>query len=285
MRPLGPRTQQLYRGALRRAFGNFPPGKAIPPHVLASWTEANLGLLRAALRRYEAENGRDASWIKAAVPRKYGIKRIVRIPGEGEAQAYEAAAAKLAPGVRVMALLPIVLGLRAAEVCGLRRDTVRAAVKSGELIALRKGGEEQVIRVGALKPLFEELLATKPARPKAILSRGAVMPRKQAWEVAGEVLSGGGFPGQYQALRRLVQQVGRDAGIEKLHPHLLRHAYATRLNRDGAPLFTIQAALNHKSIATTQRYVHASAADVEKYQRPLSNALVNALLIPGVPPL
>lgn len=280
MRPLGPRTRHLYSSTLRRAFGGLPPSAAVPLQVLDTWSESNLGILRAALRRHETEAGRDPGWIKQAVPRKYAVKRVVRIPGEQEAQAYETAAAKLPPGVRVMALLPIVLGLRAAEVCGLRRDAVRAAVRSGELIAVRKGGEEQVIRVAALKSLFEELLATKPARPKAVLARGPVAHRKQAWDVAGEVLSGGGFPGQYQALRRLVQQVGETAGIDGLHPHLLRHAFATRMNRDGAPLFTIQAALNHKHIGTTQRYVHASAADVEKFQRPLPAAL-SAALGPG----
>lgn len=284
MRPLGPRTLQLYRSTLRRAFGELPPSSTIPAHVL-EWKEASLGILRAALRRYETEEGRDPTWVKAAVPRRYAIKRVKRIPGEQEALAYEAAAAKLPKGERVMALLPVLLGLRAAEVCGLRRDAVRAAARSGELIAVRKGGEEQIIRVANLKPLLEELLATKPARPKATLTKGPVAPRKLHWDVAGEVLSGGGFPGQYQALRRLVRRVGEAAGIEGLHPHLLRHAFATRMNRDGAPLFTIQAALNHKNIATTQRYVHASAADVEKFQRPLSGALVTALLIPGVSPL
>jgi integrase len=214
------------------------------------------------------EAGRDAAWVKAAIPRKYAVKRVIRVPGEKEALAYEQAAATFPEGKRILALLPILLGLRAAEVVGLKREAVEAAVKTGDLVVLRKGGEEQIIRVPNLRPLFEELLAARPARPQAILARGPVRPRKQTWAVAGEVLSAGAFPAQYAALRALVSKVGKKAGMGRVHPHLLRHAFATRMNRDGAPLFTVQAALNHKNIATTSRYVHAAASDVEKFQRP-----------------
>jgi site-specific recombinase XerD len=268
VRPLGPKTEKLYAATLQRAFGNGPPSRVIPQSLLESWGEPSLALLRAALRRREVEAGRDPSWIRQAIPRKYAVKRVIRVPGEAEAAAYEKAAAQLPDGVRILALLPLLLGLRAAEVVGLRRDAVETAVKTGDLVVLRKGGEEQIIRVPSLAPLLQELLNARPARPKTILARGPVQPRKLRWDKAGEVLSAGGFAGQYARLRALVRQVGEVAGIAKVHPHLLRHAFATRMNRDGAPLFTVQAALNHKNIATTARYVHASASDVEKFQRP-----------------
>lgn len=281
MRPLGPKTAALYASTLQRAFGAAGPSRVVPASLLKDWGEPSLSLLRAALRRREVEAGRDPAWIKQAIPKKYAIKKVIRVPGEAEARAYEDAAARFPEGMRVMALLPILLGLRAAEVVGLTRSSVETAVKTGDLVVLRKGGEEQVIRVRGLVPLFEELLAARPARPKAILARGPLQPRKQQWAKAGEILSAGGFAAQYARLRSLVAQVGREAGLEKAHPHLLRHAFATRMNRDGAPLFTVQAALNHKNIATTARYVHASASDVEKFQRPAP--VLNSGALGGLP--
>jgi len=281
VRPLGPKTTALYASTLKRAFGGGKPSRVIPASLLEDWSEASLGLLRAALRRKEIESGRDPSWIRQAIPRKYAIRKVIRVPGEAEARAYEAAAAQLPEGTRVMALLPLLLGLRAAEVVGLQRTAVQDAVKTGDLVVLRKGGEEQIIRVPGLAPLFEELLATRPARGKARLSRGPVQVRRQAWAKAGEVLSAGGFAAQYAKLRVLVAQAGKAAGMDHVHPHLLRHAFATRMNRDGAPLFTVQAALNHKNIATTSRYVHASASDVEKFQRPVPALPVTRLPVAG----
>lgn len=268
MRPLGPKTAALYASALRRAFGSAAPSSNVPPHVQA-WSESSLALLRAALKRHEALAGRDGAWILKALPRRHAVRKVLRVPGEEEAVAYEAAAAKLPRGVRVLALLPLVLGLRAAEVLGLRRQAVQEAVKTGDLVVLRKGAREQIIRVAHLKDMLRELLDTRPAKPHPILRGPAPLaPRKIVWTEAGEVLSAGGFQAQYQRLRALVKKTAQEAGMGHAHPHLLRHAYATRLNRDGAPLFTVQAALGHRSITTTQRYVHASATDVERFQRP-----------------
>jgi len=312
----------------QRAFGALAPvGASIPEHV-KTWPESSRALLRAALRRESMERGEDPAWIEKAIPRGYAIRRALRVPGEDEAARYEEAAARLPQGVRVLALLPIALGLRASEVCGLTRANVERAAETGELIVLRKGGAEHAIRVSNLRGLFAELLET-PARPPPIRLTGGGGPDVQVgrggtkltpgvgsgpglgghaprpeghgrplrapwedaegggggggshpapgggsgrgvrWEIAGEILtSGTGSRSPYNRLRDLIAQTGKEAGLRGLRPHLLRHAFATRMNRDGAPIFTVQAALGHKNVATTQRYVHASAGDVEKYQRP-----------------
>ena len=123
MRPLAPQTERLYASALHRAFGSLPPGNVIPDHVHA-WPESSRAILRAALRREALKAGQDPAWIERAIPRGYSVKRALPVPAEEEAARYEAAAAELPPGVRVLALLPILLGLRASEVCGLTRASV-----------------------------------------------------------------------------------------------------------------------------------------------------------------
>lgn len=188
------------------------------------------------------------------------------IPGEEDARAYEAAAASLPRGRRALALIPLALGLRAEELCSLSRESVKRAVKTGELIAMRKGGRERVIPAKKVQALLSELLEAPAARGRGHRPISGPRPA-QAWAHVGEILSPGSYQTQYQGLRALIRKTGAAAGLDGTRPHLLRHAFATRMNRDGASVFTIQAALDHANIATTMRYVHASHADVERHQR------------------
>ncbi len=133
-------------------------------------------------------------------------------------------------------------GLRVGELCALDPDDVDLA--SG-LIRVRKGkgGKERRVPMGA---------AAADAVRDWLLERGE-HPGPLFLNARGRRLGD-------RTVRRLLQQAGRDLGVPDLHPHALRHSFATHLLDAGADLRGIQELLGHSSLSTTQRYTHVSVA-------------------------
>lgn len=72
-----------------------------------------------------------------------------------------------------------------------------------------------------------------------------------------------GNPVSVRTIERAIQQVGRAVGDNKLTPHVLRHTFATRLLRV-TNLRTVQLALGHARISTTEIYTHPNQDDLRK---------------------
>lgn len=137
-------------------------------------------------------------------------------------------------------------GLRVSEALGL----VKASVDLEQRIVrvLGKGGKERIVPVGrpAADALRRYLALGRPHldrrhRPDLFLNvRGGALTRA----------------GAFLILRRLADRAGLEP--ERVHPHLLRHSFATHLLEGGADLRSVQEMLGHADLSTTERYTHVS---------------------------
>ena len=93
------------------------------------------------------------------------------------------------------------------------------------------------------------------------------------WKRPTDWLFPGEKPGQpisTQTVFHTCRKAARTAGIAKpVHPHSLRHAFATHLLEDGVNLLVIQALLGHKNLKTTARYLHLADSTVRSARSPL----------------
>ena len=148
-------------------------------------------------------------------------------------------------------------GLRVSELVGL---DVADVERSSRLVrVIGKGDKERVVPIGgAALVAVEEYL--RDGRPRLRSTHGRTRP-----DAAALFLSTRGSRMTRQTVHRLVRDYGRRVGLE-LHPHTLRHSFATHLLEGGADLRVLQELLGHADISTTQVYTHVDRSHVvEEY--------------------
>lgn len=158
-------------------------------------------------------------------------------------------------GLRDRALLETLYGcgIRASELTGL--DVADLDLDEGFMRVFGKGSKERLVPVAGAAELAL----------RAYLRAGRPMLRKKRSLVAqdGSALFLNAHGGRLtrQSVHALVQRYGRRVGLE-LHPHTLRHSYATHMLEGGADLRSLQELLGHADISTTQMYTHVDRTHI-----------------------
>jgi len=147
-------------------------------------------------------------------------------------------------------------GLRLSELCALDRY---ADFDQGELAVRGKGDKLRVVFLSdRAKKVIKDYLAKRTDAEAALFvslsknPKGSPNPPK----VLGRIIP--------RAVQRLFVHWAAAAGIpKKLHPHQLRHSFATDLLLNGADLRSVQELLGHANISTTQIYTHLTNKELK----------------------
>ena len=168
-------------------------------------------------------------------------------PGEAE-RLIDAAKGTQPRSLRDQALVELLYGagLRVSEAVGLDRTGVDLDDRFVRVTG--KGDKERVVPIGrhAAEALRRYLSRGRPHldrrhRPELFLNaRGGPLTRA----------------GAFLILRRLAEKAGLDPA--RIHPHVLRHSFATHLLEGGADLRSVQEMLGHADLSTTELYTHVS---------------------------
>lgn len=178
--------------------------------------------------------------LEQGIPRALAYEDVIKILTEGTADSKKRARDRL--------LLELLYssGLRVSEVVSLNWQDVD--IDERWIRVMGKGSKERIVPFG------------REAQDQLRSWRASL-------EIAGVPVDGDAplFAGvgadrlTERTVHRVVVAAGKKVGIFGVHPHSLRHSFATHMLERGAPLAVIQELLGHESLVTTQRYLTITA--------------------------
>jgi len=257
-----PRTVDAYSRDLRQlaAWRKGPVGETTTEElerwiaemradgIAASTVARRIAALRSFFRHQMLLGARDDN-PAAALQLPRHVRKLPRTLSPAEAERLIDAAAGTTPrAMRDRALVELMYGagLRVSEATGLHRRSVD--LEDRLVRALGKGSKERLVPLGrpAIDALRRYIAMGRPHldrrnRPELFLNaRGGPLTRA----------------GAFLILRRLAEKAGLEP--QRVHPHLLRHSFATHLLEGGADLRSVQEMLGHADLSTTELYTHVS---------------------------
>lgn len=146
-------------------------------------------------------------------------------------------------------------GLRISELCSLNRYI---DLKRGEITVRGKGDKLRVVFLSdSAKKAIENYLKKRSDTEEALFIS---LTKSKTPKVIGRIIP--------RTVQRLIDYYSRKAGIPKhIHPHLLRHSFATDLLINGADLRSVQELLGHANISTTQIYTHLTNKELKEVHK------------------
>ncbi|MSP57038.1 MAG: recombinase XerC [Myxococcales bacterium] len=249
-RPLHEATRFDVRGYLARPAPGATPKAVSSPATVAQRMAAIRAFFRWAMREQLAD---EDPTVRLARPRvRSSLPRVLEAPEARELVEHPVLPARGGDGRRNAAILELAYGagLRVSELAKV--DIGDLDLVAG-LVHVRegKGRKDRRVPMGppAVAALRAHLAAHEPARGSTADSTKAVFLNP-----AGKRLS-------TRSIHTIVHRSGVTNGLAGVHPHALRHSFATHLLQNGADIRSIQEMLGHASLSTTQRY---AAVDLDR---------------------
>lgn len=206
--------------------------------LYASWKNSKRGLAhydrvwRAVFKRVEQE-GREELGLPSEWESPWKRVEPVRVPVEEKVPLSGRQMRRLFSAIQLMPFeedafvrLLATTGVRVSEALGLKPEDI----ERGYISIVSKGGRRRLVAITENMYLYLDALRSESSDKL--------------------------FNWNRQQARNIVEKAGKLIGV-KLHPHLLRHSYASvMLNEKSAPLKFVQEQLGHSNVTTTMRYVH-----------------------------
>lgn len=187
----------------------------------------------------------------ASVSYKKGQKRLPEFFYEDEMEKFIASIDGNQPlDQRNRALIEVLYatGMRVSELTELTLQQLD--LKNGVILVIGKGSKERYVPIGDF--------ATEALQLYLAESRTSLMSQYKK-EHASVFVNHLGDPITTTGVRYILNQLLQESGLQlKIHPHMLRHTFATHLLNNGADMKTVQELLGHVSLSSTQIYTHVT---------------------------
>ena len=176
------------------------------------------------------------------------VERVIEPLKEGEISAIlDSINAGTVLGARNYALVSLMLdtGLRLSETANLKTDDVH--LEDRYVKVLGKGSKERFVAFGA-------------ACQRSLIDYRMHFRVEPAHERIAEFFIGiDGYPLSPAGVKSFITRLGRSAGVPRLHPHLLRHTYATSFLINGGDAFLLKQNLGHSTLSMVENYLHIAS--------------------------
>lgn len=152
---------------------------------------------------------------------------------------------------RVIISLMLDCGLRLDEVVNVKYSQVY--IKECYLIVTGKGNKQRAVSFGGStkQHLINYLSCVNPLLVSLIKSDSLFLTSEA-------------YPITQNTIKNLFRKLKLKSGIQRLHPHLLRHTFATRYLENGGDIYVLKNLLGHTTLTQTMHYLHIAETRIQK---------------------